>query len=296
MADLTNKPLPAELPLVSVCIPVYNGERYLEETVRSVANQKYPNMEIIIQDNASTDGTWELVQKLAVRYSQLSVMRNEANVGMAPNWNLAVNRAKGDYLMLLSADDLLEAGFLERCLQLFAREKVDAVTTNHYWLRDGVKKQRKMRIPATTYSNFSGLILSRNPFSINFSLFTRDAVERLKVGGRFFSSNLYSCDYDMWIRCSLSGMRVCYTEEPLGTYRVHANNLSRQVMRMHRHAAMAVLKHSRDLQQACGVVYAATLVRFLYRVVSSLARHRRFDRKQFKVVWVHLFRFMRGGA
>jgi glycosyltransferase involved in cell wall biosynthesis len=94
-------------PLVSVCIPVYNGERYIVETIQSVISQKHTNIEIVVQDNASQDGTWDILKAMSCRDSRLSIMKNATNVGMAPNWNLVVNRARGEYIMLLSADDLI---------------------------------------------------------------------------------------------------------------------------------------------------------------------------------------------
>jgi glycosyltransferase involved in cell wall biosynthesis len=87
---------PLELPenkqLVSVCIPVFNSVKYVQETIDSILAQDYPNLEIIVQDNVSTDGTWELLQKLAKEHPQLSIAQNKTNVGMAPNFNIAINR------------------------------------------------------------------------------------------------------------------------------------------------------------------------------------------------------------
>ena len=150
---------------------------------------------------------------------------------MAPNWNLAVGRAAGDYVMVLSADDLLESGFIDACLAVFARGQVDMVTTNHFWLRDGKKKCRKMKVAPGPHRDFSSMILLKNPFSINFTIFSREALERLQTGGRLFAVKLYSCDYDLWIRAALVGIVIHYLEAPLATYRVHESNLSRQVTR-----------------------------------------------------------------
>ena len=120
--------------MVSVCIPVYNGSLFIEETINSVLCQDYRNLEIVVQDNASTDGTWDLLQLIAFKHSQLSIARNETNVGMAPNWNLCINRAKGDYLMLLSADDLLEKGFLVYdALYAACRAKSVGHSERHSW-------------------------------------------------------------------------------------------------------------------------------------------------------------------
>ena len=278
------------LPLISVCIPVYNGFLYLGETINSVLSQDYDNLEIIIQDNASTDGTWPMLQSLAAAHPQISIMRNEQNVGMSGNWNLVVNRASGDYVMLLSADDLLEKGFLESCLQKIEQEEVDAVTTNHYWFGKGQKNLCYARIPARIYCNFSSLILLSNPFSINFTLFSKRVVEHLKRRGRFFSINLLSCDYEMWIRFSLSGMRLYYIDKPLGSYRLHEDNLSRHVMRMNRHAAMAVLKNRSGLEKACKFIYRITLIRFAFRVLICMIWYKKLDKRQFSVLLAHLFR------
>lgn len=278
----------SEPPLVSVCIPVYNGVRFVAETIRSVVAQGCPRMEIIVQDNASTDGTWQLLGELAGSYPQLSIARNECNVGMTPNWNRAVNRARGDYVMLLSADDLLEPGFLDACLTVFAREQVDVVTTNHFWMRDGEKKQRKMKVEPGIHQDFSSMILLKNPFSVNFSLFSRSSVEQMRVRGNLFAVNYFSCDYDLWLRFALAGKRIHYLDEPLGTYRVHADNLSRHTMRMHRQAALVVLRHRRELARAAGSAYRLTLIRFLYRILSCMVRLHLFDGRQFRLLWGRL--------
>lgn len=280
-----NNNLHSGTPLVSVCIPVYNGLKYLGETISSVLAQNCPQLEIVVQDNASTDGTWEYLQELAIVHPELAIGRNESNVGMAPNWNLAVNRARGEYIMLLSADDLLEPGFLNTCLAVFSREAVDVVSANHFWLRNGEKHRRKMKVAAGGHQNFSAMILLQNPFSINFTLFSREIVEQLRVSGNLFAVNYFSCDYDLWLRLALAGKRIFYLDEPLGTYRTHQENLSRQTMRMHRHAALIVLRHHKALEKAAGFAYRLTLLRFIYRIFSCLVRLRKLDRRQLCLLW-----------
>lgn len=272
-------------PLISVCIPVYNGERYLDETIRSVLVQDYPRLEVIVQDNASTDGTWSHLQKMATEYPQLSIERNVTNVGMANNWNLAINRSQGDYVMLLSADDFLVPGFFHGCLSAFSSESVDAVTANFFWLKDGKRKLSKMKISAGIHVDFSKMILLKNPFSINFTLFKREAIERLRERGKLFAVKYFSCDYDLWIRFALAGMRLMYLVEPLGVYRVHDANLSCQTMRMHRQAVLVVLRHRKALQQKSGSAYRHVLLCFIQIVFSDFVRLKKFDRRQLRLLW-----------
>lgn len=272
-------------PVVSVCIPVHNGEAFVAEAIRSVLDQGRPDTEIVVRDNASTDGTWGILEALAARHPRIAVARNAANIGMAPNWNAVVADARGDHVMLLSADDRLEPGFLARCLGELGRGGADIVTTNFYWFRDGARTRRRTFVRGGTRGSFAATVLLFNPFQINFTLFRREAVLRLSRGGNLFSSLFFNCDYDLWIRAALSGMSLRYLDEPLGAYRVHASNLSRDLPRMDRQSALVVLRHRRALAAACPLAYRATLARFMGRTVLRRLRGGPFDRRLCSVLW-----------
>ncbi|MCS6244887.1 MAG: glycosyltransferase family 2 protein [Opitutus sp.] len=100
-------------PLVSVLIPVYNRVKLVEEAIRSALNQTYPNIEIIVSDNCSTDGTWERLQELAREDNRLIVVRTTHNVGPVPNWQHCLNFAKGEYIKFLFSDDWMRSDCLE---------------------------------------------------------------------------------------------------------------------------------------------------------------------------------------
>jgi glycosyltransferase involved in cell wall biosynthesis len=93
-------------PLVSVCITSYNYGRYLRDAIESALGQTYPHIEVVVSDNASTDATHEVL----AGYSEdprLRIFVNERNEGLCANHNLAIGRARGEYIVLLSADDVL---------------------------------------------------------------------------------------------------------------------------------------------------------------------------------------------
>jgi len=271
------------IPLVSVCIPVFNGERYVGDAIRSVLRQGHPRLEIVVQDNASTDGTWALLESLAADHPEVVPHRNPSNIGMAPNWNVAIDRARGDYLMLLSADDTLEPGFLAACLETFRRHHPDAVTTNHFWAAGGGRKRRTMPVAAGGHRKFARTVLLLNPFSINFTLFPKGTIDRIRRRGKLFSETYLTCDYDLWIRLAFSGMEVRYLEEPLGCYRIHETNLSAQFRKMYRHTVMTLLDHREELKRACGTTYRLTMLRFMIRLTLNRLEGRPFDRRLFRV-------------
>ena len=279
--------MPSSLPLVSVCIPVYNGEKYIAETIQSVLAQTYSRIEILVQDNASTDDTWRMLQEFATKNSQLFIERNEQNCGMAANWNLVINRARGDYIMLLSADDLLMPQFVEECLSTFERDSVDAVVTNHLFLRSGKVSTRRKLVASGVYQHHSKVILLYNPFSVNFTLFSKASIKKMKVQGNLFRSFM-TCDYDLCLRISLSEMRIAYCDEPLGVYRVHDSNLSKQGKKMLRQAALVLFSHKYALKNNCRSAYRLTLLRFLFRAIFQLLRTGSYDGRLIRMLGVEI--------
>jgi glycosyltransferase involved in cell wall biosynthesis len=105
-------------PLVSVGLFVYNGERFIEDTLRSILNQTFTDLELIISDNASTDRTGEIAEAYARRDDRIRYYRSEKNMG--PGWNVrrVYELATGKYFKQAAADDLLEPDFLRHCVEI----------------------------------------------------------------------------------------------------------------------------------------------------------------------------------
>jgi glycosyltransferase involved in cell wall biosynthesis len=105
------------LPRVSVCLPIYNGEKYVREAITSVLDQTFGDFELIISDNASTDRTAEICNELASRDPRVHYTRSDVNRGIAWNHNRAFNLARGDYVMWLAHDDLLAKDYISKCAE-----------------------------------------------------------------------------------------------------------------------------------------------------------------------------------
>lgn len=106
-------------PLVSIGMPVYNGEDLLGEAVESILSQTFEDLELIIADNASTDGTADLCRSFAERDKRIRYYRFARNGGAALNYNRCVALARGRYFKWASHDDVCEPSFMERCVQEF---------------------------------------------------------------------------------------------------------------------------------------------------------------------------------
>ncbi|MDB5074627.1 MAG: glycosyl transferase family 2 [Chloroflexi bacterium] len=107
----------ARVPRVSIGLPVYNGERYLREAIDSILAQTFTDFELIISDNASTDGTAAICLEYAARDRRIAYYRQPRNRGGAWNFNHVFRLSAGEYFKWASHDDVLAPTFLERCIE-----------------------------------------------------------------------------------------------------------------------------------------------------------------------------------
>jgi len=113
-------------PRMSVGMPVYNGEAYLEEAIRSVLDQTYGDFELIISDNASTDRTESVCRDYASQDTRIVYTRNKENVGASKNYNRVFNLASGEYFRWFNADDVCAPKLHQRCIEVLDANR-DAV-------------------------------------------------------------------------------------------------------------------------------------------------------------------------
>ena len=109
-------------PLLSIAIPVYNGMDTLSDALDSIVSQLSPGVEVVLSDNASTDGTPALIRDVAARHPSVILFENPENVGPMKNIELAVERATGEFVWLFGDDDRLRPGTIARVLEVIREE------------------------------------------------------------------------------------------------------------------------------------------------------------------------------
>lgn len=107
------------ISLVSILIPVYNRQNIIADTIQSALNQTYTNIEVIVVDNASTDNTWDIIQKFAKQDVRIKAFKNRSNLGPVRNWLRCIEEATGEYGKILWSDDLIAPDFIKKTLPLF---------------------------------------------------------------------------------------------------------------------------------------------------------------------------------
>jgi glycosyltransferase involved in cell wall biosynthesis len=118
-------------PRLSIGLPVYNGEKYVAESLEALLGQSFTDFELIISDNASTDSTADICRRYEKQDSRVRYFRQPRNVGMAPNVNFIVGQARGELYKEASHDDLYADNLLERCIE--ALDEYPQVVLAHSW-------------------------------------------------------------------------------------------------------------------------------------------------------------------
>jgi Glycosyltransferases involved in cell wall biogenesis len=118
-------------PRLSIGLPVYNGERYLPEALSALLGQTYTDFELIISDNASTDGTEDICRRYMAQDSRIRYIRQPHNVGCAVNHNIVFEEARGELFKWASDDDLYGRDLLRRCVE--ALDEHPDVVLAHTW-------------------------------------------------------------------------------------------------------------------------------------------------------------------
>jgi glycosyltransferase involved in cell wall biosynthesis len=109
-------------PRVSICLPVYNGEKYLRGAIESVLNQTFEDFELIVSDNASNDRTSDICREAASRDARIVYARSAVNDGLARNHNRAFELSRGRYVMWIAHDDELARDYVDRCCKVLEQD------------------------------------------------------------------------------------------------------------------------------------------------------------------------------
>lgn len=253
---------------VSVVIPAYNHEAYVEQAIRSAWEQTYPEVEVVVVDDGSTDGTADVARRLAADAPRPTVFVSKPNEGLCTTLNHAVGLASGEWIAVLASDDFMAPGRIaaqiaeaERTGEGYGLVHSDLLTVNQrgdplYRVFD------RSPVPPAVGSCFEDLVMERARVVLATALFRRDAFD--EVGG--FDEALAAEDFDFLLRMS-KVTRCAFVAEPLTCKREVEGSLNTNVGAWAGDIITALEKHERDL----GPRFPAAL-RFRYlRLVQACA-------------------------
>lgn len=210
-------------PLVSVLIPCYNVESYVVESVSSILNQTYQNIEIILINDCSTDNTKDKLEYLAKLDSRIKLYHNETNLKLIKTLNKGIDLCCGKYIARMDADDISLPTRLEKQVDFLERNTdYDIVSTMFFTFRKGSSKKNLYINPAK-YEDLQAFLLFKSGICHPAVMIRKTLFSEKKLS--FEEQYLHVEDYALWSK-AIYCTKLANIEEPLLLYRVHPEQIS----------------------------------------------------------------------
>jgi len=199
---------------ISVITPSYNQGQFLEETIRSVLNQNYPNLEYIIIDGGSTDNSVEIIKKYE---KNLSYWISENDKGQSHAFNKGFEKSSGEIIGWINSDDIYYPGAINEAVEIFSKHpEIDIIFSNYYFI-DEIGEIIRMRkeIPY----DFNIYLWTKGCYHANVAgFFRRKCFEKFGV---LREDLQFGMDYELYLRFGLNGCKFLHSKSFWGAYRFH---------------------------------------------------------------------------
>ncbi|RPC42458.1 glycosyl transferase family A [Neisseria meningitidis] len=249
-------------PLVSVLICAYNVEKYFAQSLAAVVNQTWRNLDILIVDDGSTDGTLAIARRFQEQDGRIRILAQPRNSGLIPSLNIGLDElaksGMGEYIARTDADDIAAPDWIEKIVG--EMEKDRSIIAMGAWLevlseeKDGNRLARhhrhgKIWKKPTRHEDIADFFPFGNPIHNNTMIMRRSVIDG---GLRYNTERDWAEDYQFWYDVSKLG-RLAYYPEALVKYRLHANQVSSKYSVRQHEIAQGIQKTARnDFLQSMG--------------------------------------------
>lgn len=206
-------------PTVSVIMPAYNCEKYIESAIRSVMTQTFTDWELIVLDDGSNDGTREIIECLAAEDERIRFLPNEKNMGVARTRNRGFDNSRGRYVALLDSDDIWHSEKLELQIKKMQANNADICYCSYAIINsEGTTAKKDYTVPE--FIDYKAL-LKENYIGCSTVVLSRSALEE-----RRFIPDYYHEDYVLWLELFRDGVKAVGCTETLAEWRLIRNSRS----------------------------------------------------------------------
>jgi glycosyltransferase involved in cell wall biosynthesis len=208
------------IPEISVVMPVFNGESFLDDSIRSILGQSFKNFELLIIDDGSSDGTLALLRKFEGIDPRIKIISRE-NRGLINSLNEGINLSRGKWIARMDVDDISASHRFETQLKWIQYRNADICGS---WVRlFGGASKRVIKYPDSNQANLMQLLFG-TCFAHPSVLMRADLVKKLSYDT---SGDCAAEDYDLWVRGAMAGWRMTNVQEVLLSYRQHPHQLTK---------------------------------------------------------------------
>jgi glycosyltransferase involved in cell wall biosynthesis len=214
------------LPKISIIVPSFNKADFIEDTLESLVLQNYPNLEVIIQDGGSTDGTLEIIKKYAQSYPKIFKYESKKDNGQLDAINKGLKKATGDILSFINADDVYEKGAFKKLSQAYIKNP------NALWFAGKgrvINKNGKEIAKIATFYKSLFLFLNKKILALILNYFFQPSVFITRKAylkyGPFTGTKTAVLEYDLWLKL-FSVAKPFVIPETLSSFRLYKGSIS----------------------------------------------------------------------
>jgi glycosyltransferase involved in cell wall biosynthesis len=207
---------------VSIVMPAYNAELYIEEAINSILNQNYTNLELIICNDCSTDNTEKIIDKFCILDSRVKKITNLKNEGISKSVNKCINISNSDFILRMDADDIMLPERIKRQINFLMKNPNIYMVGGAIELIDSKGKVLKKRKYPKTNDEIVRKIYYYNPFCHPSIAFRRCVIDNVGIYNSKFDG---AEDFDLILRI-IKKYEVANLEDAIIKYRIHGSSIS----------------------------------------------------------------------
>lgn len=248
--------------LISIVIPIYNAEKYLEECLNSIKNQTYKNFEVIMVNDGSKDDSETICMNFLRSDSRFRYLKKE-NGGVSSARNVGLDNVEGDYITFIDADDWVDENYLDLLITTVEKNHSDIVVSSYkqfnnidvFYLRAYSLQEKYLlnfeRMNRDDFLTIFPKLMSTNVCFNNAvaKLFRKELVNDL----RFDTSIKYGEDLDFYFRLYLNVDSISYVDEPTYVYRMHGDSTTSNFNQEHAEQELSIFKQMHEKIQEIGL-------------------------------------------
>ncbi|ENJ9652623.1 glycosyltransferase [Clostridium botulinum] len=211
-------------PLISIIMPVYNCQEYIEEAINSVITQTYKSWELIVIDDESKDNTIKIIEKLSNKDQRIRFYKNEKNLGVSETRNKGISLANGEWIAFLDSDDMWKPSKLEKQIIISNTVEAEFIFTGSSFINEnGIYYEGILEVPEKV--NYKKL-RNHNVISCSSVLIKKKFFKDIRME----KDDMHE-DYAVWLRVLNTGVCAYGINEPLIVYRISPNSKSGKKIR-----------------------------------------------------------------
>ena len=229
--------------LISIIVPIFNAEAYLQECIECILNQTHHNLEIILINDGSEDSSLDICNHYQKIDGRIKIISNRKNLGVAAARNMGIRSASGLYIGFVDADDLIDKTMYEVLLELINKQQADLCTQAIFTIR----KDRRNTFPSNLISQhkaLKNLLLLKFPTSVWAYLYPKQIIEDLWFNESVYFFEDLEYNFRVLLRCN----RIALCRQPLYIYRENKDSTNKQTISQRRLSSLYIPKL---IEEAC---------------------------------------------